>query len=223
MKKIVLFFRLGRGNDSYRYNKYKSQSLILLFFSIIFCSSLSSCKKDEVVEEKAITSGTGYDIVNLTINGKKYPESKVLNIQFLRDNQLMCDNPKGTESKIGIGTLDSRFEVYMDLLHKSINADFKNSKAGNYSISDGSNILLNLLNNTGVCNLHLFVNLSDNGERLKFNSGSHSVTKITFLKTGSVFSDYQIEGQFTSNFINSNKVIIPVTGTYKKVIAIFNQ
>jgi hypothetical protein len=197
-------------------------SIITLFF-IIFCSLILSCKKEEVVEENAIIAGAGYDIVNLTINGKKYAESKVLNIQFFRDNLVMCDNPKGSESKIGIGTLDSRFEVYMDLLHKSINADFKNSKAGNYSISDGSNILINILNNTGACNLHLFVNLSDNGKSLKFNSGSHSITKITFLKTGSVFSDYQIEGQFTSNFINSDNVITPVTGTYKKVIAVFNQ
>jgi hypothetical protein len=222
MKKILLFFRLGRGIDSYRQTKYRSHSLILLFFSIIFCSLMLSCKKEEV-DDKLSIPVADYDIVNLTINGKKYAESKVPNIQFSRDNQVMCDTKKGTEQNIGVGTLDSRFEVYMDLIHKSINADFKNSKPGAYSISDYSNIFFYLKNDTGPCNLHLYIYILDNGKKLTFNSGSHGISKITFLKTGSLYSEYLIEGQFATNFINSDKVITPVTGTYKKVIQVFNQ
>ncbi len=219
---MFLILRLKRFKHQIN-STMKIKPSIITLYSIIFCSLMLSCKKEEVVEENAIIAGAGYDIVNLTINGKKYDESKSLNIHFTRDNQKMCDTKKGREEAIGCKTPDSRFSVSFYLLYQRINTDFKNSKAGNYSISDYSNIINYLQNDTGPCNLHLYATLDDNGKSAKFYTGSHAVPKITLLKTGSQYTDYEIEGTFTSVFVNSNKENITMTGTYKKVIQVFNQ
>jgi hypothetical protein len=202
--------------------KFRSLNITLQF--IIYCFLILSCKKEEVVEDKGIIAGAGYDIVNLTINGKKYDESKVINLDNGSDNEYMCDNKKGKRVSIGYPKPDSRFSVSLSLLHQRLNQDFKQSKIGNYTASGDLNYIDNQINETGPCNLHLYIKLDDNKIRLDFQAGSHAVPKITLVNTSSLYTDYLIEGVFTSSFINRNtNEYITMIGNYKKVIKVFNQ
>ncbi len=188
----------------------------------MFCSSLMiSCKKDVV---GGIIPAMDYDIVNLTINTKKYDESKVINLDNGSDNEYMCDNKKGIRVSIGYPKPDSRFSVSISLLHQRLYQDFKQSKIGNYTTSSDLNYIDNRINQTGPCNLHLYVKLDDNKIRLDFQAGSHAVPKITLLSTGAMYTNYLIEGVFTSSFNNRNtNEYITMVGNYKKVIKVLNQ
>ncbi len=188
---------------------------------IICVSFIISCKKDVV---DGITPDLNYDIINLTVNTKKYDESKVINLDKGSDNEYMCDNKKGKQVSVGYPNPDSRYSVSFSLLHQRLNQDFKQSKIGYYTIGDNLKYIDNQINQTGPCNLHLYVKLSDNKIRLDFQSGSHAVSKITLMKTTSIYSDYQLEGVFSSSFLNRNtNEYTSIIGTYKKVIQVFNQ
>ena len=183
---------------------------------IICVSFIISCKKDVV---DGITPDLNYDIVNLNINGKQYDESRSVNIHFLYDNQSMCDTKKGVKEAIAVQAPDSRFSMSLFLLYRRLNSDFKTSSIGNYSVSN----LINFPSDYGPCNLHLFLVLYDNSKKATLTSGTHSVKKITLLKTSTTYSDYLIEGEFSTIHLNDSNTQIPVSGTYKKVIQVFNQ
>ncbi len=188
-------------------------------FLLIFVLTVFSCKKDSV-DSSSGSSG----FLKITINGKVYENSIDVNgfiVHVGFDNQTLCDNKLGFQENIMDLPLDSRFDVNTDILFYRSNADFKNSKPGTYTIS---NYGIDLFKT--YCNLNFNISLRDNNatgnKSTTFVTGTHTVSTITFLNTKSNYSEYLVGGQFTASFKNSDNVTIPVTGSYQKVIQVFN-
>lgn len=181
--------------------------------------TLFSCQKD------SISPGSGASgFLKITINSKNYVNTFdengfVAHAGF--DNQALCDNKKGFLENITDQPLDSRFTTNTDILFYRNNTDFKNSKPATYTISEYGIDLYKT-----YCNLNFNISLQDNNssgnKSTTFVSGTHAVTAITFLNTKSNYSEYLVGGQFTASFKNSDNVTIPLTGSYQKIIQVFN-
>ncbi len=181
--------------------------------------TLVSCQKD------SISPGSGTSgFLKITINSKNYENTFdengfVAHVGF--DNQTLCDKKMGFLENITDQPLDSRFTANTDILFYRNNTDFKNSKPGTYTISKYGVDLYKT-----YCNLNFNISLEDNNssgnKSTAFVTGTHAVTAITFLNTKSNYSEYLVAGQFTASFKNSENVTIPLTGSYQKIIQVFN-
>lgn len=159
---------------------------------------------------------TNYDyFLNTFINNVKYTTSSVSTLTL--PNQTGCLSTKTYNvTNVGQINVDSFFlDCYIK--HFSKNIDLTTMKTGSYKIYDGGQ----LLSSTG-CNGDLIIGLVDNSIPSIFNNTIlqttnqvHTITNITRKDTTATTITYEITGNFSCSFKNTNNRIIPVVGTYK--------
>ncbi len=175
---------------------------------ILFSFGLAACSKSS-------NKQTDYPyFLNVYIQNVKYSTNSVAT--FGVANQQGCvANKLYNLTSIGQINVDA---YYLDcyIKHYSNNVDFSSTKPGSHKIFDGGTLLA-----TTNCNCDLVIGLVDNSIPNLFNNTIlqsanivNNVTAISKKDSTANFFTYEVTGNFSCNFKNTNNAIIPVVGNY---------
>ena len=191
-------------------NKNLSKSL-----GIFFIVSLFGCKTDDSISPNN-TSSSANEFLEITLSSKKYRldfPSQFVGLSGF-DNQNLCDNKKGFLLNVIDKNLDSRFEINSDLLHYKNYVDLSKAVPGSYQLSASG---------ISNCNFTFTLSVDDNSSSPSNTSlinPMHQVTSIKQIQNSASSFQYLISGKFSGNYKNSSGAMIPVVGSYQKIIEV---
>jgi len=178
----------------------------------IFCLislSFFSCNKDsKLIADK--------DFIEISLDGETYKtEWEKGSLLFNAGDQLGCGSMPYMITTLS-DIVTSKLEFCTDIKYYQNNEDFKDSKPGNYQITNG-------VDYPSSCNLCLEVCFIDKSQENDFTriqpGGIHTVTKIQEYESSNTEVYYVIHGEFTCSFLNSVNEIISLTGKYQITIS----
>ncbi len=175
---------------------------------LILCIVLSGCGKSS----------------NDNVNSPYFLQTLISNVQystssvatFVLSNQQGCATNKNyTVTNIGQINVDA---YYLDcyIKHYANNIDFASTKAGSHRIYDAGVLLSN-----PACNCDLIIGLIDNSipnlysnTVLQPTNIVNNITSIVKIDSAAAYVKYEIKGNFSCTFKNTNNTVIPVTGQF---------
>ncbi len=184
----------------------KTYSKIFLIISSVYL--LFGCQQNNP------QPNTSSYFLNATINGNSYSRNEVNGFQYT--NQQGCVNGK-TYEMANVSQIDvASYFLDLNIHHYQNYSDFLVSVPGSHTLYNDP------FNTSSTCNLDLIINLDDkqfSGTSqictLQTNSLTNNITSIVKVSETSTDVKYDIEGNFSCNFKNTNNVSIPVNGNYK--------
>ena len=110
--------------------------------------------------------------------------------------------------------LDSRFEINSDLLHYKNYIDLSKAVPGSYQLSASG---------ISNCNFTFTLSVDDNSltpSNTSLINPMHQVTSIKQVQNAASSYQYLISGKFSGSYKNSTGALIPVIGSYQKIIEV---
>lgn len=192
-----------------------SNKILSTILSIFLFVSLFGCKTEDSISPNN-TSSSAKEFLEITLSNKKFRldfPSQFVGLSGF-DNQNLCDNKKGFLLNVVDKNLDSRFEISSDLLHYRNYVDLSKAVPGSYQLSA-----------SGISNCNFTFTLSVDDNSLSPSNTSlinpmHQVTSIKQVQNSTSSYQYLISGKFSGNYKNNNGAMIPVVGSYQKIIEV---